>query len=273
MPRIAFHSFTTRALSVKDDLQLAKQTGYDGIISTHDKINKYLKDNNQKDLRDLVKQTGVAVFGISNIHMNLLTIGKEKRTVVKRYARLVRTMKGNFISITPTEEEKESNSGKRENLYEIYAHNLTVLAEAAEEYGVNLSIEPETPHPLFSSPVSLTYIINKADRENLGFTFDPFSYLTADISLEEIETMENYFHAVYLADMPDKRNLTEKDRMIPGEGVLDFERILRIVHECSFKGVFALKLYSAYRTKKRNRQLLRKGRESIEAYLGILNYL
>jgi len=273
MPRIAFHSHTTRSLPVQDDLKLAKQTGYNGIICTHAKIQDYLKNNNQKNLRELVKDSGLAVFGISNIHMDLMKINEQKITAVKRFSRLVRTMKGNFISITPDGRRNREKERDNEELYTHYAQNLAVLAEGAEEYGVYLSIEQEKPHPVFSSPVTLTYIINKTGKDNLGFVFDPFSYMVADIALEEVETMEGFFHIVYLSDLPDKRNLREKDRLIPGEGILDFERIFKIVHRCDYKGVYALKLHSAYRTKKRNRQLLREAREPMEAYLEILNYL
>lgn len=273
MARIAFHSHTTRSLSVQDDLKLAKQTGYNGIICSSNKIQNYLEDNNQKNLRELVKDSGLAVFGISNIHIDLMNINEQKIGAVKRFSRLVRTMKGNFISITPEGSRNREKDGNNEELYITLAQNLAVLAEGAEEYGVYLSIEQEKPHTVFSSPVTLTYIINKTGKDNLGFVFDPFSYMIAGISLEEVETMEGFFHIVYLSDLPDKRNVREKDRLIPGEGSLDFERILKIIHRCDYKGVFALKLFSAYRTKKRNRQLLREAREPMEAYLEILNYL
>ena len=105
--------------------------------------------SNRDRILELVKEAGIAVFGISNIQMDLLNVDEEKVTIIKRFARLVRTMKGNFVSVTPAGSSKKGNHDSKKALYEVYAQNLARLAEGAEEYGVNLSIEQEKPHPLF----------------------------------------------------------------------------------------------------------------------------
>jgi len=273
MPKIAFHSHTTAALPLEEDVKLARLTGYDGIVCSYAKIREYFQRCSQKELREFVREVGIGVFGIAGIPVDLEHVTEDLVTEIKRFARLVRTMKGNFVSVSFTHGSKEITPATREEVFGEYAGKLALLAEGAAEYGVNLSVEQEKPDPLFSSPVLLTYVISKAGKNNLGFVFDPFAWYRAGISIEEMETAESIFHVVYMADVPDKKVLREKDRLIPGEGILDFERLLKVIRICEFKGVFALKLSCGFRTKTRNRKLLRSAREPIEAYLEIMEHL
>lgn len=269
--RIAFHSNSVRHLLLGDDLRLARLAGYNGIVCSFRKMEHFLERNNQKELKKIVKDSGMAIFGISNIRVDLANTDEETVRIVKRYSRLVRAMKGNFVSITP---DKLSPGGSvTDKFVKDYVANLGAIADGASEYGVNVAIELENPDPLLSSPIKITYMIDKSGKDNLGFVFDTFSFWRARISYEEVETIERSFYAVYIADAPDKKKLKETDRLIPGEGILDFERFLRIIKNCNYKGPFAIKLHSDYKTKGRNKELLRNARNHLKIFLSIIDYL
>ncbi len=271
MSKIAFHSNTTLKLTLEDDLQLAKETGFNGIVCTQTKINDYLKNNNQKQLKEYVKDIGVAIFGVSNISIDFTNPDEETITEIKRHSRLVRAMKGNFVSVTPKKINMKETD--REKAVMVYAGNFAEMAEAASEYDVNLVIELERPENLLSSPVDMSYIISKSGRNNLGFALDTYALSVANVSIEEFQTIERDFYAVYLSDVPDKKRLAKSDRLPVGDGILDFEQIIKLIKSCDYRGVYTLKLFCDYRTKRRNRTLLRKARDNMKAYLNIAEYV
>ena len=100
-----------------------------------------------------------------------------------------------------------------------------------------------------------------------------FFFHKSGISIEELETIEKHFYAVYLADVPDRKKLKESDRMVVGKGIIDFERIFRIIKECNYKGVYTVKLYSDCKTKNKSKNILKSAREHLVSYLDMLEYL
>ncbi|MFH1706301.1 MAG: sugar phosphate isomerase/epimerase family protein [Planctomycetota bacterium] len=273
MARIAFHSSSTAMLSFEDDLKLAKLTGYNGIVCAYGKMHEYLETGNQKDLKSVAKDANVAIFGIANIPVDLREVGEETVREVKRCARLVRAMKGNFVSITPT--RFPADQADEEALMAEYTVRLAAVAEGAAEYGVQVAVEMEEPHRFLTNPVKISYIISRAGRDNLGFVLDTFAFWRAGVSIEEMETIERHFSAVYLADAPDKdrKKLKESDRLPLGEGVIDMERVLRVICKSGYKGVFTIKLHGENRTKQKYREMLKEARENLQAHLEIMTYL
>jgi sugar phosphate isomerase/epimerase len=140
----------------------------------------------------------------------------------------------------------------------------------ARENGVTLAIEPL--HPMYTDGFSVVNTTREALDwcEEYGVCLFIDSYhVWWDDSLEDVLRQRGH-NRVAGFHVNDWRRDTEdlvEDRDIPGEGIIDLERIFRAVRATEYNGAAEIEIFSKRYARDDPSELLRRCRGSLEPYL------
>jgi len=128
-----------------------------------------------------------------------------------------------------------------------YAKVLRDLSEIARLYGIQLSFEflgfgwcsVRTPRAAFE-------IIQQADRDNLGLTFDAAHFYGGGGLMSEIDQLDPMrILAFHLDDLEDtsKEAIRDDTRLLPGLGVVPLDDICARLKHIGYSGPCAIELF------------------------------
>ena len=115
------------------------------------------------------------------------------------------------------------------------AENLARLANLAHQYSLELSLEP-LPWTSVSSPLVANELIDATGSDGIGILVDALHYFRAGCLAGDLKGIPSgRLHAVQLCDATSLKDITEAeylrraraDRLLPGEGELDLEGLVR----------------------------------------------
>ncbi len=116
---------------------------------------------------------------------------------------------------------------------------------------------------------ALALLVKMVDAPNLGFVVDPWNWELAGISIKELQGL----HAekivnVQLADMPSPRpereEITEQMRLLPGSGGIDLVAYLRTLREMAYDGPVSLAPHRKALPVVRRETLVRQSAEAFQ---------
>ncbi|MCA9526080.1 MAG: sugar phosphate isomerase/epimerase [Myxococcales bacterium] len=124
--------------------------------------------------------------------------------------------------------------------HRIFAESLAILAEEAAARGVRLGVEYE-PGLLVETAAELRAIIDAVDHPSLGANLDLGHAICAgEDPVESIGLLAGRIWNVHLEDIAAKKHF----HLIPGEGDVDFHRLLRALHASGYGGFVTVELYT-----------------------------
>jgi 2-keto-myo-inositol isomerase len=117
----------------------------------------------------------------------------------------------------------------------------------AEGYGVKLAFEfLGFANCSVRTVADCLDIVGAAKRDNLGLVIDTFHFYVGGSTAEELDRMKagdlSILHLADAADLP-KEQLQDADRLLPGDGVVDFTPILTVLKEKGYAGALSLELF------------------------------
>ena len=113
---------------------------------------------------------------------------------------------------------------------------ITYVADYASDYGIDLTIEPINRYEtnIINTAVQCIKFIKELDRENVGLLLDTFHMNIEERSIfETIRKSKNYLTHVHFAD---------SNRLAPGCGHLDFEKIVETLREIGYNGFISAEI-------------------------------
>lgn len=119
-----------------------------------------------------------------------------------------------------------------------YLDALGTCTDICEEYGMEYTIEPH-PYRYVRNSASMLRILDHLDSDRVGMNFDP-SHLYPSGELPEVVVYElgaRVFNA-HLSDNDGETNAHWR----PGKGKIDWEAVLRALHETGYDGVLSIEL-------------------------------
>lgn len=116
-----------------------------------------------------------------------------------------------------------------------YIENLSYAADAAEQKGVTILVEPmcqqAVPDYFIQTPDRAAEAIAVTGRKNIRMLFDVFHTVSAGLDLfTQIAKHGSLIGHVHIADFPGRHE--------PGSGTLDFARLRRAFREIHYCGLF-----------------------------------
>ena len=136
---------------------------------------------------------------------------------------------------------------KREDVQKRFIDNMKVLTEHAEKIGQTIILEPVTPYEgtIIVSSDDVRWALDQIDSPRFKCMLDvaaPYTYG---------EPMSSYFEKmgkdckhIHFIDCEK----TSEDHLIPGDGELDFPRMIKYLKEIGYDGYLSLELFSRYTT-------------------------
>lgn len=123
--------------------------------------------------------------------------------------------------------------------------DLKIIADHAEKRGVTVILEPVTPFEgkLCCSSDDVKYFLDEVDSGALEVCLDLACPLTCGEPISEYwEKMPGKVREIHFIDcMPDS-----EDHLIPGDGAMDWPRIVSYLKHVGYDGYLALELFSRY---------------------------
>lgn len=133
----------------------------------------------------------------------------------------------------------------REALKSQVVEDLKILADHAAKLGETVILEPVTPFEgkLVCSADDVKYYLDAVDNEALQVVLDLACPLTCGEPMSEYwEKMPGHIKEIHFIDAEP----TCEDHLIPGDGALDWPRVVSYLKRVGYDGYLALELFSRY---------------------------
>ncbi|WP_316793241.1 sugar phosphate isomerase/epimerase [Pedobacter frigoris] len=231
---LAIHNWM-RAETIETTIRRVSAIGYTRleIAGTPDQYNT-------KDLRKLMKEHNLSCWGSVTLMLgerNLLAGNEEQRAAsvqyVKDVVKMVKELDGHMVSVVPGTVGKIVPDGRPEEEWGWAVDSMKEIYAYSEAAGVLLGIEPINRFE--------TYFINRAEQAlalaaevgpNCGVCLDTFH-----MNIEE----RNMFDAIRMAkDRLVGFHVADNNRMAPGMGDLDWQKIVDTLREVNYNGVLSV---------------------------------
>jgi 4-hydroxyphenylpyruvate dioxygenase len=126
------------------------------------------------------------------------------------------------------------------------AHELLLRAAiAASEHGVRIALEFRANAAFGNNLQTAAALVSEVGHANLGLCLDLFHYYVGPSKQEDLAylTTSNLFH-VQLCDIADtpREFARDADRILPGDGDIDFEPIIDRLREIDYQGCVSIEL-------------------------------
>jgi len=133
----------------------------------------------------------------------------------------------------------------KEDVKKIFIENMHILTEHAEEIGQTIILEPVTPYEgtIITTSDDVHWALSQINSPRFKCMLDLACPLTCGEPISEyFEKMGDDVKHIHLIDAES----TSEDHLIPGDGEMDFPRIITYLKEVGYDGYLSLELFSRY---------------------------
>lgn len=133
----------------------------------------------------------------------------------------------------------------KEDVKKLFIENMKVLSEHAEKIGQTIILEPVTPYEgtIIVSSDDVRWVMDQVDSPRFKCMLDlaaPYTY--GEPICSYFEKMGADCKHIHFIDCEK----TSEDHLIPGDGEMDFSRIVSYLKEIEYDGYLSLELFSRY---------------------------
>jgi sugar phosphate isomerase/epimerase len=216
---------------LESDLEAGSKAGFKHYELWNAKLDKYLETKTPSELKELCSSLNI------DTPLYSLLPNMEDEHALLDATRIPDTLKQRLKLL--------SALGVRSVLYiipqpkgyyppEIRKHFVEptrLLCKEAAEYDIDVGIEILSCIPVQRDVNSALTFVDMVDEPNFGVWFDTFQFYGADGDIRNILRIpQDRIFGLHVEDVPglprDTETLDQFDRVIPGEGTIDFEPIL-----------------------------------------------
>ena len=123
--------------------------------------------------------------------------------------------------------------------------SLLQASDQAEPYGIRLALEFQANAAFANNLQTAAALVANTGRPNLGLCLDLFHFYVGPSKIQDLLQLTNelLFHVQFcdLADTP-REIATDSDRILPGDGDIDFPSIIHALHQIGYDGYISLEL-------------------------------
>lgn len=216
-------------ISVFETIDAVKKAGFKNVF-----IQWYNKDWNpsQNEQLSYIRKLGLNIIfahlgyqGINNIWLN----NKEGDLLVDRYKSDIRECKNNNIDMIVMHLTSKSEAPKYN---ELGVKRLQIIADYAKSLGVKIAFENTKIKGY------IDYVLINIKNDNVGFCFDSGHYHAHFKDEFNFEVVKNRIFAVHLHDNDQSEDL----HLIPFEGTLNWEHVIKDLKKCNYNGPITMEL-------------------------------
>ena len=117
--------------------------------------------------------------------------------------------------------------------------SLNQVARQCKELGIMCVLENKLPHLIFGKPSDILWILDGINSAEVGFCLDTgHAFFAGQISDLVRKVVSGYLRMIHAHD----NNGTNDDHLPPGDGKIDWDKLLRELVEVRFRGAFILEM-------------------------------
>jgi len=242
--RLSINEFMLPDSTFEDDLETCRRAGASGMGIWEEKLGS----GRDQELAELFAESGMrATVSVSAAPSILpLTFFGGPSDPAERIELLITSIKrfepfgpSQFLTITGVADSMDASEQRQ-----IVIDGYRRAGEAAAEIGALIGIEPMRNRPndsLVATVAEAADLVAEIDTEGVGIVYDIWHHWDSPTLLEDIKSYVSLFTAVQLGDWPDRPN-PGFDRAIPGEGVIQLDRIFGALESAGYSGWYDLEL-------------------------------
>ena len=245
--KLAFHGATTMTSDLETDVAITALAGFKALEVWAVKIDRYMAAHSLADLNALFMNHGVMPLTFNSIEFIAFRGSgfTQIRARLHELGKIAQAIGCPTVVVVPSP-SPDRNLPWADVLAE-YVNVLRDLSDIAREYNLKLSLEflgfgwcsVRTPRAAFE-------IIQKADRDNLGLTFDAAHFYCGGGLLSELDQLDpKRIFAFHLDDLEDtpKEAITDGTRLLPGLGVVPLDDICARLKRIGYAGPCSIELF------------------------------
>ena len=250
MPRFGLNGATTGAtVDVETDIRVAGQAGYQAIELRDDKIERYLVSGHSLvSLADRVRTAGLEVLSINALEDATLMATEHASTRLARWQKLCEwaaALDAPYAIAVPsllpdtrrTEDEIRARS----------VEALRALVAVSRKFDVQVGFE-FLGFPLASVNTlrSARKIVEAVDDPSVGLVIDAFHFYVGGSRLTDLDGLDpSRLFIVHLDDAEPGNvcGLSDAQRLLPGEGAVPLDALIRTLERSGYRGAYSLELF------------------------------
>ena len=212
-----------------ETIDAIKKAGFKNVF-----IQWYDKDwhPTQEEQLDYVKKNNLNIIfahlGYQNIN-DLWRDNEEGSKIVDRYKKDIKDCKDNGISMVVMHVVKKRDLAEYN---ELGLKRIQELADYAKSQGVKIAFENTNVKGY------LEYVIKNIKNDNVGICFDCGHYHVHFNDEFDFPLFKNRIFAVHLHD----NDQSDDQHLLPFDGTLDWEKVIKNLKECNYNGPITLEL-------------------------------
>ena len=268
---LSWNGETTPDVDLETEIRAAHSAGFGGIEIFVPKLAPYLEKHTARALGRALRDANLVPVSLNGLeHINLRTRADftQVKAECKQLASIAAECGCRDIVIVPDPRPQGMSDVE---VVAQSADEVRELAEVAAPFGVTLAFEFLAPAACSVRTLALAQkIIERAARANLGIVFDTFHFFVGGSAMTEITpAATRLIRLVHINDVESKPReaMTDADRLLPGEGVLPLDAMLRALKANGYDGAYSLEVMRpAYRAREIG-EYMADARRKVEAVL------
>lgn len=274
--KIALNGATTMHADLSTDIKAASAAGYDLLEIWSAKLYEFLKTNTPADLKALLAGHNLEPYSINSIeHITFRTSGEYEK--IKAECLTLSQIAGEigcpYIVVVPG---KLPSGASKDQIVAESVKALNELADIAEPNNVSLAFEFLGQTDCSVQTLDLcNEIVEKVNRPNVGNVIDTFHFYAGNSTFEAIDAMKPeklfIFHINDAENLP-KEQLTDAQRLYPGEGILPIAEIKEHFDKIGYDRMVSIEIFRPEYWDQDPFEVAKKAKAATEQVLGLGQY-
>lgn len=271
--KLALNGATTMKADLETDIRAAGKAGYELVELWASKLRTYLEAYSIADLRALLTEAGVEPWSINSIE-HITFRNEVDYDSVKAQCGELSAVAGQlmcpYIVVVPGKLPDGATEGQ---IIDESVRVLNELADISEPYGVSLAFEFLGQIDCSVQTLDLAEkIIDKVDRKSVGLVIDTFHFYAGNSTFEAIDRLDPeklfIFHINDAEDLP-KGELTDAQRLYPGEGILPVREIKDRLEKIGYDRMASIEIFRPEYWDQDPSEVAEKAKAAAEKTLGV----
>ncbi|MDZ7616385.1 MAG: sugar phosphate isomerase/epimerase family protein [Patescibacteria group bacterium] len=268
--RLCLNTSTIRGqkLSITEEVELAAKAGYDGIEPWMDGIMRYVEAGGSlSDLGKRIADLGLLVesaIGFPNWGVD----DPQKRAggldQMRRDMELIRSIGGTRIAAPPAGLWNADPVDLR-----ALGERYRVVLELGEEMGVLPQLEIWGAAKTLGRLSEALFVAVEAGRPDACLLLDAYHLYRSGGGFDGLRLVNGAaMHVFHINDYPaepEREQLKDSDRLLPGDGACPLPDVLRTLHSTGFRGALSLEIFNRDLWQKEPLEAATLGREKMAA--------
>jgi 2-keto-myo-inositol isomerase len=267
--RIALNGATTGG-DLLADLRAASEAGYDAIEIPDSKLDAYLlMGGTLASLTRQLERYDLSVLGVGALEEATLLDGAERGAMLARCEVLCKRasiLRAPYIVVVPN---PTPSAASGQWICATTVESLNRFADICMRFDVRIGFE----FLGFASCSIRTLaaardVVARVNNPTVGLALDTFHFYVSGSPLEDLDSVhaERVFF-VHISDAEERpvAELTDDHRLLPGDGVIPLNEIVKKLDTIGYRGYYSLELFRPEYWTRDPIELARQGRQKMDA--------